>query len=334
MDRARLRWPSLRTMYVGRTESVHRDYIRDTMAAGAASSTSLYKLNWTGLGHAVRQGCGARASDELAQLLTFGARRSTPLVGPWLCRRYETEFEVYHFERSRPAGCRRPANHDAERRSFIMLPRRVGPVLPARSRSCSATTTRRSSGADRGHLMDSLDQRRLVRRACSHRCSRPRRGPTWRADLQSYPSSSSRSATSDELVADEAVSPLSRSSSQAFDTLLGRNTRSRRWRCPARDPPLVVRALPLPVARAASRRTRACRPRAPAAPARNACRPASRSPPPRASRPRGASRSRPRDADRDNGGAASSAQSSLLSQTATSSASGSSWRLRARFGPQ
>ena len=45
--------------------------------------------------------------------------------------------------------------------------------------------------------------------------------------------------------------------------------------------------------RGASRRTRACRPRGPAAPAGNACRPVSRSPLPRASRPRAAPRSRP-----------------------------------------
>jgi exopolysaccharide biosynthesis polyprenyl glycosylphosphotransferase len=100
MDRRPFTMLKFRTMYVGTDESVHRDYIRDTMASAASpTSNGLYKLSRsdsvTPFGNWLRR----TSLDELAQLLNV-VRGDMSLVGPRPCLPYETEFfEPYHFER-------------------------------------------------------------------------------------------------------------------------------------------------------------------------------------------------------------------------------------------
>ena len=100
MDRRPFTMLKFRTMYVGTDESVHRDYIRDTMAAAASpTSNGLYKLSRTDSVTPFGNWLRRTSLDELAQLLNV-VRGDMSLVGPRPCLPYETEFfEPYHFER-------------------------------------------------------------------------------------------------------------------------------------------------------------------------------------------------------------------------------------------
>ena len=89
-----------RTMVVDTDAAVHREYIRQTMDAGAApTENGLYKLD---RGSAVTSfGAWLRKTslDELLQLWNV-VRGDMSLVGPRPCIAYETEFfEPHHFER-------------------------------------------------------------------------------------------------------------------------------------------------------------------------------------------------------------------------------------------
>jgi exopolysaccharide biosynthesis polyprenyl glycosylphosphotransferase len=100
MDRRPFTMLKFRTMYVGTDESVHRDYIRDTMAASASpTANGMYKLSRddsvTPFGGWLRR----TSLDELPQLINV-VRGDMSLVGPRPCLPYETEFfEPHHFER-------------------------------------------------------------------------------------------------------------------------------------------------------------------------------------------------------------------------------------------
>ncbi len=100
LDRRPFQMLKFRTMYVGTDESVHRDYIRDTMDASASpTANGLYKLSRsdsvTPFGAWLRK----TSLDELAQLINV-LRGDMSLVGPRPCLTYETDFfDPYHFER-------------------------------------------------------------------------------------------------------------------------------------------------------------------------------------------------------------------------------------------
>ena len=95
-----------RTMRIDADDSVHREYIRQTMSASASvGANGLYKLDRrdavTPFGHWLRE----TSLDELPQLVNV-LRGEMSLVGPRPCIDYETEhFAPHHFERFLvPAG--------------------------------------------------------------------------------------------------------------------------------------------------------------------------------------------------------------------------------------
>ena len=106
-------------------------------------------------------------------------------------------------------------------------------------------------------------------------------------------------------------------------------------RAPRARPPAPPARAPRPPSRpAASRRTRACRPRARAWPARGGWAPASPPPPPPARRPRAGRPGGRSCAASGNWAARRARRCSSASQHQRSSASGSWAKLRARLGPQ
>jgi exopolysaccharide biosynthesis polyprenyl glycosylphosphotransferase len=95
-----------RTMRVGTDNSVHREFIKQTMdSAAVANNNGLYKLDRgsaiTKTGHWLRK----TSLDELPQLINV-VKGDMSLVGPRPCIDYETEnFAPHHFERFLvPAG--------------------------------------------------------------------------------------------------------------------------------------------------------------------------------------------------------------------------------------
>jgi exopolysaccharide biosynthesis polyprenyl glycosylphosphotransferase len=99
LDMREFRALKFRTMSVDVDESVHRDYIRQTMTPSAtAGESGFYKLERaevTRLGRWLRR----TSFDELPQLVNV-LRGEMSLVGPRPCIPYETEhFQAYHFER-------------------------------------------------------------------------------------------------------------------------------------------------------------------------------------------------------------------------------------------
>jgi exopolysaccharide biosynthesis polyprenyl glycosylphosphotransferase len=89
-----------RTMRVDADDSLHRDYIRQTMSAGATTNgNGMYKLDRGDAVTRVGRWLRRTSLDELPQLINV-LRGEMSLVGPRPCIPYEVEhFKPYQFER-------------------------------------------------------------------------------------------------------------------------------------------------------------------------------------------------------------------------------------------